>query len=1478
MSGSMNWDPIRQRLLGSDPADALEAANELREGIEIVHTVEFPLMLSTLLPAFTNILAHRTNPSPDVSSIEHKLRNVILEIISRMPSNEILRPHAPHLVVVALDILNRDYEENALLASRIIFDLYKVYRTLPQDYVQPYLDFVQNSYRTLPASVQRNFSYGALAVTSSSTGGDSRDNKVKSEQAQTGTLESAPPPTTPGPATVHESQTSTPPTSEAVVPSPGISRIPDTPTPQLSPRSNASFRVITECPLVVILMFQLYPKFLRSNIAGLISAMMEALALRAPTIASIEQENQPLCASANRIYFSRCRELVAAQAKTLSFLTHLLRGFSNDLKPYEDRLATNVVALMSTCPREFIGTRKELLVATRHLLNSEFRNGFFRHVDALLDERVLMGSHHRYSEQAVLRPLGYTTLSDLVHHVRNQLSLDQISKVVSVFSRVLHDSSMILPMSTQYTAVRTLLSVVDNAFNNQDRNPQIGRDILVRILKTLVDKLDSLHACRRSIDGKLRKESRHEETKLEAGNLEMIAQLELPVGCDPKESLRDLKSIVRAIVVGHKTLIWHVNKYRGQHEKDKIQPLQPGTNEEVASATSKITHTEQGLIDRYLRLSFPCMAWLKENDPADPNNSGGDSYRDALSYFATSFTVLDGGDLRRTLGQRLEELVAAVTEDATVLVVPRHLLAANASTSFEFCTILLNFLVTRMSCLAINIDENIRFLEPSKEDEVRDVGWVGAWEANEMSKEERKKSSVAYLQLFERVLKSLSTFPENERALRPHLKVIVSTCLQKYMEQTDFAGDNHCMLLRYVFRSISAGKFEESYKELLPLIPTVLGGLFRIFRATDDVHLRHTIIELLLTIPARLSVLLPHMNLLLRVIIAALESDSGDLVNLGLRTLEFWVDNLNPDFLFPEITKQPELFVSLMKSLSSHLRPAPYLYGLLTLRLLGKLGGKNRRVLREPMDVANGTAVEEFETSSRVQCHWDGSRTTDHDEEMAPASVEKPFSLPLSIDRCIHVIKQLISLPDDDDDDDEETGEKEGSSLGWGDYDKLWDTNMEDLDFVPYCRDVMRSTRRSQAQSAYFLLKTALSNLLTVAPYSIDSDQVGPAMPDESKVYIVSTLLPGHDVDLKHVSYGLMLSCCLRIIASESFQFVKGMLANMFLVVVRNEACFCRIDSTETEVRRLEEPSESNDVEDGAKSCHNVEDVLGSLKPFGYFAQSGSLKNASNPLIVNSALADLFADPSERVRGIGLELLEHVMNLRSTTGVDSEMSEFPEKIHRGCLVYYECILSALCEKCLMMQCGRRDGIFQGICLVLSKLGTHWSRKYETEVMNVILISLKSVPKEMSMASVKTFEFAVQVCILIYGARAGATGNVVVDEMLCKTRQKDDVSCLESTAESGTPHPGIVKASTTGSEISSELADGRTKGTDAHDQSMNRGSNTKSTAVQGNDADIQASADGNGRGTHGGTMMSAYPCQDVIQILIAEMASTNQLLR
>ena len=101
----------------------------------------------------------------DPSSSAHQVRQAVLEWMSKLPGTAVLRPHAPHLVAVAMDVLTRDYEENAVTASRILFDLYKTYRTLPTDYVQPHLDFVTALFRGLPVAMQMNFSKQFLVGT-----------------------------------------------------------------------------------------------------------------------------------------------------------------------------------------------------------------------------------------------------------------------------------------------------------------------------------------------------------------------------------------------------------------------------------------------------------------------------------------------------------------------------------------------------------------------------------------------------------------------------------------------------------------------------------------------------------------------------------------------------------------------------------------------------------------------------------------------------------------------------------------------------------------------------------------------------------------------------------------------------------------------------------------------------------------------------------------------------------------------------------------------------------------------------------------------------------------------------------------------------------------------------------------------------------------------------------------------------------------
>ena len=91
--------------------------------------------------------------------------------------------------------------------------------------------------------------------------------------------------------------------------------------------------------------------------------------------------------------------------------------------------------------------RAQLLVATRHILATDFRTGFFAQKDILLDEKVLVGEGRTgmlgrtatvqanaavaelsrvHAALQTLRPFAYHFLAELVHHVRLELKIPQV--------------------------------------------------------------------------------------------------------------------------------------------------------------------------------------------------------------------------------------------------------------------------------------------------------------------------------------------------------------------------------------------------------------------------------------------------------------------------------------------------------------------------------------------------------------------------------------------------------------------------------------------------------------------------------------------------------------------------------------------------------------------------------------------------------------------------------------------------------------------------------------------------------------------------------------------------------------------------------------------------------------------------------------------------------------------------------------------
>lgn len=213
-------------------------AVEVRDSLEIAHTAEYLNFLKCYFRAFSVILLQITKPQ-FVDNTEHKLRNVIVEILNRLPHSEVLRPFVQDLLKVAMQVLTTDNEENGLICIRIIFDLLRNFRPTLETEVQPFLDFVCKIYQNFSATVNHFF---------------------ESEAA--------------GSENVRPIDTSS---DQGISPTGNMF----TGTGELNP-STRSFKIVTESPLVVMFLFQLYGRLVQTNIPYLLPLMVAAISVRGP--------------------------------------------------------------------------------------------------------------------------------------------------------------------------------------------------------------------------------------------------------------------------------------------------------------------------------------------------------------------------------------------------------------------------------------------------------------------------------------------------------------------------------------------------------------------------------------------------------------------------------------------------------------------------------------------------------------------------------------------------------------------------------------------------------------------------------------------------------------------------------------------------------------------------------------------------------------------------------------------------------------------------------------------------------------------------------------------------------------------------------------------------------------------------------------------------------------------------------------------
>lgn len=193
-------------------------------------------------------------------ALQNGLRHLLLETLHRLGHHEPLRAHASTLMTLLLKLMESENEDNSILALKIIIDLHRSYKDTIGNTAVGFLDLVKKVYGNMGEVIAKTFgdeNGNGFAeddddsnVATSATGGAAAGGGAGGEAGTPGST-SAPTPAqaqTPGSATLPVSARST--TSQSVGG--------DNPPIRRLPQGMKSLKLLAECPIAVVFLFQTY--------------------------------------------------------------------------------------------------------------------------------------------------------------------------------------------------------------------------------------------------------------------------------------------------------------------------------------------------------------------------------------------------------------------------------------------------------------------------------------------------------------------------------------------------------------------------------------------------------------------------------------------------------------------------------------------------------------------------------------------------------------------------------------------------------------------------------------------------------------------------------------------------------------------------------------------------------------------------------------------------------------------------------------------------------------------------------------------------------------------------------------------------------------------------------------------------------------------------------------------------------------------
>ncbi|CDH15648.1 probable Transcription-associated protein 1 [Zygosaccharomyces bailii ISA1307] len=928
----------------SELCDIIEYLSNPEDYQGLLHAV-IPLLLQQL---------EKISISFDVSSPENKLRNSILKVFNRLPINQSFEPYVGQVLQVVMGALPRENEENGVLCMKILTTLFKSFKSTLQDKVEQFIQIIVHIYKNTPEAVSKTFQ--------SSDNGASSDDELRDEQMLNEEVD----------------------TGESTGNQTSLTSV----GPKDVKAAMYSFKVLSECPITMVTLYSSYKQLTTTSLPQFMPLVMDLLNMQVEQQRVAREEAQArgeryTAVSPDIKNREAYCEFILAQIKATSFLAYVfIRGYAPEfLQNYVGFIPDLIMRLLQDCPPELSSARKELLHATRHILSTNYKRLFLPKLDYLFDERVLIGTG--FTTHETLRPLAYSTVADFIHNVRAELRLDDIEKTIQMYTRFLLDQS--LALTVQIMSAKLLLNLVERILKLGKENPQeaprakkllmIIIDAYVNRFKVLnrqydtimkyhkkhervknaktkqlqeavqIDNKDSdelmdniLHPAGASCSRPEAKEKNETTENTEPGNEVLVdddvenqkcgmydIKNHAPILLTPvstNDPIKDAFYLYRTLMSFLKTIIHDLKVFNPPPAEYTI------ANPKLWVSVSRVFSYEEVIVFKDLfheyivGLRFFSSNAGKPNPPSKkhfditmpslPVSATKDG-RELMDYLAFMFMQMDSSTFNEIIEGEMEFIYESMLEDSALLHVAQSFLTSEI-TSPNFAGILLRFLKSKLKDLG-NVDFN--------------------------------KSNIL-IRLFKLSFMSVNLFPTiNEIVLLPHLNDLILDSL-KYSTTAE-EPLVYFYLIRTLFRSIGGGRFENLYRSIKPILQVLLQSLNGMILTACLPHERELYVELCITVPVRLSVLAPFLPYLMKPMVYALEG-YPDLVSQGLRTLELCIDNLTAEYFDPIVEPVVE---DVTKALFKLLRPQPFNHTIshTALRILGKLGGRNRRFLNQASDL-----------------------------------------------------------------------------------------------------------------------------------------------------------------------------------------------------------------------------------------------------------------------------------------------------------------------------------------------------------------------------------------------------------------------------------------------------------------------------------------------------------------------------------------------